>query len=64
MRPVRGSGSGTHCRTPGVATLGTLFLSLVPGSGIRDALPVTLPAHPAAVVLTVLLSLRLPRKVA
>ncbi|WP_093897159.1 MFS transporter [Streptomyces sp. Ncost-T10-10d] len=48
----------------GVATLGTLFLSLVPGSGMRDALAVTLLVQLAAVVLTVLLSLRLPRKVA
>jgi len=48
----------------GVATLGTLFLSLVPGSGMRDAPAVTLPAQLAAVVLTTLLSLRLPRRVA
>ncbi|WP_406014984.1 MFS transporter [Streptomyces sp. NBC_00984] len=48
----------------GVATLGTLFLSLVPGTGMRDALVVTLLVQLAAVVLTTLLSLRLPRRVA
>ncbi|MFB7845629.1 MFS transporter [Streptomyces sp. NPDC056053] len=47
----------------GVATLGALFLSLVPGSGMRDALVVTLLVQLAAVVLTTLLSLRLPRRV-
>ncbi|WP_405752012.1 MULTISPECIES: MFS transporter [unclassified Streptomyces] len=48
----------------GVATLGTLFLSLVPGAGMRDALAVTLLVQLAAVALTTLLSLRLPRGVA
>ncbi|MFE7105384.1 MFS transporter [Streptomyces sp. NPDC057575] len=48
----------------GVATLGTLFLALVPGAGMRDALAVTLLVQLAAVVLTTLLSLRLPRRVA
>ncbi|MGW1406057.1 MFS transporter [Streptomyces sp. NPDC002403] len=48
----------------GVATLGTLFLSLVPGAGMRDALVVTLLVQLAAVALTTLLSLRLPRRVA
>ncbi|MGW5195940.1 MFS transporter [Streptomyces spiralis] len=47
----------------GVATLGTLFLSLVPGSGMRDALMITLLAQLAGVVLTGLLSLRLPRTI-
>ncbi|MEU0298774.1 MFS transporter [Streptomyces sp. NPDC006175] len=47
----------------GVATLGTLFLSLASGSGMRDALAVTLLVQLAAVVLTTLLSLRLPRTV-
>jgi MFS family permease len=47
----------------GVATLGTLFLSLVPGSGMRDALVVTLLAQVAGVALTGLLSLRLPRTI-
>ncbi|MFD6281414.1 MFS transporter [Streptomyces sp. NPDC060209] len=46
----------------GVATLGTLFLALAPG-GMRDALIVTLLVQLAAVVLTTLLSLRLPRAV-
>ncbi|MET7364599.1 MFS transporter [Streptomyces sp. NPDC005566] len=47
----------------GVATLGTLFLALAPGAGMRDALVVTLLVQLAAVVLTTLLSLRLPRAV-
>ncbi|MFJ8748646.1 MFS transporter [Streptomyces sp. NPDC102441] len=47
----------------GVATLGTLFLSLASSSGMRDALIVTLLVQLAAVVLTTLLSLRLPRTV-
>lgn len=47
----------------GVATLGTLFLSLVPGLGMRDALVITLLVQLAGVVLTGLLSLRLPRTV-
>lgn len=45
----------------GVATLGTLFLSLVPHQGMREALVITLLAQLAGVVLTGLLSLRLPR---
>lgn len=48
----------------GVATLGSLFLALAPGSGMRDALIVTLLVQLAAVALTALLSLRLPRTVA
>ncbi|WP_338696273.1 MFS transporter [Streptomyces sp. Q6] len=47
----------------GVATLGSLFLSLAPGMGMRDALLVTLVAQLATVALTVALSLRLPRTV-
>lgn len=47
-----------------MATLGTLFLALVPGSGMRDALIVALLVQLAAVALTTLLSLRLPRAVA
>ncbi|WEH33273.1 MFS transporter [Streptomyces sp. AM 4-1-1] len=47
----------------GVATLGTLFLALVPGAGMRDALSVTLLAQLAAIALTASLSLRLPRAV-
>ncbi|MFI7384860.1 MFS transporter [Streptomyces sp. NPDC049813] len=48
----------------GVATLGTLFLSLVPSVGMRDALVTTLLVQLGAVALTVGLSLRLPREVA
>ncbi|WP_443057618.1 MFS transporter [Streptomyces sp. IBSBF 2806] len=68
--PARaGVGSGVMVTTQqaslalGVATLGTLFLSLVPGSGMRDALVTTLVVQLAGVVLTGLLSLRLPRHV-
>ncbi|MET9565913.1 MFS transporter [Streptomyces tauricus] len=48
----------------GVATLGTLFLTLVPGRGMGDALATTLLVQLAAVVLTTGLSLRLPRRIA
>ncbi|WP_353942454.1 MFS transporter [Streptomyces sp. HUAS MG91] len=48
----------------GVATLGSLFLSLAPGLGMRDALVVTLLVQLVAVALTVTLSLRLPRTIA
>lgn len=64
-----GVGSGVMVTTQqsalalGVATLGTLFLSLVPGMGMRDALVTTLSVQLAGVVLTGLLSLRLPRTV-
>ncbi|WHM41400.1 MFS transporter [Streptomyces sp. BPTC-684] len=64
-----GVGSGVLVTTQqsalalGVATLGSLFLSLLPSMGTRDALVVTLLVQLAAVVLTVLLSLRLPRTV-
>ncbi|MER6342892.1 MFS transporter [Streptomyces sp. NPDC001595] len=64
-----GVGSGVMITTQqsalalGVAGLGTLFLSLVPGLGMRDALVVTLLAQVAGVVLTGLLSLRLPRTI-
>lgn len=47
----------------GVATLGTLFLTLVSSVGIRDALVWTLLAQLAAVAAAVALSLRLPRTV-
>ncbi|MFC9929508.1 MFS transporter [Streptomyces sp. NPDC127190] len=47
----------------GVATLGTLFLTLVPHLGMRDALLVTLLTQVGGIVLTGLLSLRLPRSV-
>jgi hypothetical protein len=64
-----GVGSGVMVTTQqsslalGVATLGTLFLSLVPGLGMRDALVTTLLVQLAGVVLTGLLSLRLPRTI-
>ncbi|MCE7051725.1 MFS transporter [Streptomyces purpurascens] len=64
-----GVGSGVMITTQqsalalGVATLGTLFLSLIPGMGMRDALVTTLLVQLAGVVLTGLLSLRLPRAV-
>ncbi|MFD7063057.1 MFS transporter [Streptomyces sp. NPDC059906] len=68
--PVRaGVGSGVMITTQqsslalGVATLGTLFLSLTPGMGMRDALVTTLLVQLAAVVLTGLLALRLPRTI-
>jgi hypothetical protein len=48
----------------GVTNLGTLFLSLVPGMGMRDALVRTLLVQLAGVVPTGLLSLRLPYTVA
>ncbi|SNX58296.1 MFS transporter [Streptomyces sp. TLI_55] len=64
-----GVGSGVMITTQqaalalGVATLGTLFLSLIPTLGMRDALITTLLAQLAGVALTGLLSLRLPRTV-
>ncbi|MGW2643459.1 MFS transporter [Streptomyces sp. NPDC001393] len=68
--PARaGVGSGVMVTTQqsalalGVATLGTLFLTLVPRLGMRDALVTTLLVQLAGVVLTGLLSLRLPREV-
>jgi hypothetical protein len=70
VQPARaGVGSGVMVTTQqsalalGVATLGTLFLTLVPGMGMRDALVTTLLVQLAGVVLTGLLSLRLPREV-
>ncbi|GAA2324425.1 MFS transporter [Streptomyces violaceusniger] len=65
-----GVGSGVMVTTQqsalalGVATLGTLFLSLEPSAGMGDALVITLAAQLAAIALTLLMSLRLPRKVA
>ncbi len=47
----------------GVATLGSLFLSLTPSGGMREALEITLGVQLVVVVATVLLSLRLPRSV-
>ncbi|MFE3853501.1 MFS transporter [Streptomyces griseorubiginosus] len=66
--PARaGVGSGVMVTTQqaslalGVATLGSLFLALVPGMGMRDALVTTLLVQLAGVALTGVLSLRLPR---
>lgn len=68
--PARaGVGSGVMVTTQqsalalGVATLGTLFLTLVPHLGMRDALVTTLLVQLAGIALTGLLSLRLPREV-
>ncbi|WP_330340078.1 MFS transporter [Streptomyces sp. NBC_00557] len=68
--PARaGVGSGVMVTTQqsalalGVATLGTLFLTLVPRIGMQDALVTALLVQLAGVVLTGLLSLRLPREV-
>ncbi|MET9292462.1 MFS transporter [Streptomyces sp. NPDC003077] len=47
----------------GVATLGTLFLSLLPSFNMRDALVTVLLTQLAVVVVTTVLSLRLPRTV-
>ncbi|MFF3910123.1 MFS transporter [Streptomyces sp. NPDC001848] len=64
-----GVGSGVMVTTQqsalalGVATLGTLFLTLVPGMGMRDALMTTLLVQLAGIALTVALSLRLPRTI-
>ncbi|MGW6732994.1 MFS transporter [Streptomyces sp. NPDC055013] len=64
-----GVGSGVMITTQqsslalGVATLGTLFLSLAATMGMGDALVVTLVVQLAGVVLTGLLSLRLPRTI-
>lgn len=68
--PARaGVGSGVMVTTQqsalalGVATLGTLFLSLIPGMGMGNALVTTLLVQLAGIALTVTLSLRLPRTI-
>ncbi|MET9222189.1 MFS transporter [Streptomyces sp. NPDC003300] len=64
-----GVGSGAMATTQqsslalGVATLGTLFLTLSGSIGVRDALVWVLVAQLAAVVATVALSTRLPRRI-
>ncbi|MEU4212649.1 MFS transporter [Streptomyces sp. NPDC026206] len=64
-----GVGSGVLVTTQqafmalGVATLGSLFLSLAPGAGMREALAITLGVQLVAVAATVVLTLRLPRVV-
>jgi MFS family permease len=65
-----GVGSGVMVTTQqaamalGVATLGTLFLSLSASTGMRDALVTAIAVQLAAVAGTLLMSLRLPRHVA
>ncbi|MDW6062914.1 MFS transporter [Streptomyces sp. FXJ1.4098] len=62
-----GVGSGVMVTTQqsalalGVATLGTLFLTLTPSMGMGDAMVRTLALQLAGIVVTGLLSLRLPR---
>nr|WP_030758948.1 MULTISPECIES: MFS transporter [unclassified Streptomyces] len=62
-----GSGSGVMITAQqsavalGVATLGSLFLALVPAAGMRAAVSVALLVQLGLIALTVLLSLRLPR---
>ncbi|MEV4441006.1 MFS transporter [Streptomyces sp. NPDC049577] len=64
-----GVGSGVMVTTQqsfmalGVATLGSLFLSLTPSMGMRDALAVTFLVQLVLVGANVVLSLRLPRTV-
>ncbi|MEU1015709.1 MFS transporter [Streptomyces sp. NPDC005900] len=65
-----GAGSGLaatvqqSCLAVGVATIGSLFLALVPGLGMRDAFVVVLGAQLAGLLGLALLSLRLPRRLA
>ncbi len=68
--PARaGVGSGVMSTTQqsalalGVAGLGTLFLTLTPHQGMRDALTTTLLVQLSLVALTGVLSLRLPRTI-
>ncbi|MEV4433270.1 MFS transporter [Streptomyces sp. NPDC049555] len=64
-----GVGSGVLVTTQqafmalGVATMGSLFLSLTPSNGMRQALAITLGVQLVLVVVSVLLTLRLPRSV-
>src|SRR5262249_53695124 len=64
-----GVGSGAMATTQqsslalGVATLGTLFLTLSTSVGFRDALVWALLAQVAAVAVTIALSVRLPKSV-
>ncbi|WP_107102013.1 MFS transporter [Streptomyces silaceus] len=63
-----GAGSGLaatvqqSCLAVGVATLGSLFLALVPSLGMRDAFVTVLGAQLAGLLGLALLSLRLPRR--
>ncbi|MFI9805606.1 MFS transporter [Streptomyces sp. NPDC052301] len=64
---LAGAGSGLaatlqqSCLAVGVATLGSLFLSLTPGLGMRQALAVVLAVQAAGLVGLGVLGLRLPR---
>jgi MFS family permease len=64
---LAGAGSGLaatlqqSCLAIGVATLGSLFLSLVPGLGMREALAVVLAVQAAGLLGLGWLGLRLPR---
>ncbi|MGW3203575.1 MFS transporter [Streptomyces sp. NPDC001135] len=64
---LAGAGSGLaatlqqSCLAVGVATLGSLFLSLVPGLGMRQALAVVLAVQAAGLLGLGWLGLRLPR---
>ncbi|MET8688014.1 MFS transporter [Streptomyces sp. NPDC004732] len=65
-----GAGSGLaatvqqSCLAVGVATVGSLFLSLVPGLGMRDAFVTALGVQLAGLLGLAALSLRLPRRMA
>ncbi|MGW1592597.1 MFS transporter [Streptomyces sp. NPDC002343] len=65
---LAGTGSGLaatlqqSCLAVGVATLGSLFLSLVPGAGMRRALVVVLAVQAAGLLGLTALGLRLPGK--
>ncbi|NGN65196.1 MFS transporter [Streptomyces sp. A7024] len=65
-----GAGSGLavtnqqSCLALGVAILGSLFLTLAPSIGVRDALLTAFGVQLAGIAATALLSLRLPRSVA
>ncbi|MER5542950.1 MFS transporter [Streptomyces sp. NPDC002589] len=66
---LAGTGSGLaatlqqSCLAVGVATLGSLFLSLVPGLGMRQALAVVLAVQAAGLLGLGWLGLRLPAKI-
>lgn len=65
-----GAGSGLaatvqqSCLAVGVATVGSLFLALIPGIGMRNAFVTALGVQLAGLLGLALLSLRLPRKMA
>ena len=63
-----GAGSGLaatvqqSCLAVGVATLGSLFLALVPATEMRNAFAIVLGVQLTGLIGLALLSLRLPRK--